>query len=231
MASPSSPASAPGAFNASDTPEAPAQTYHHGNLRQALLAACLVALDAPDASLGTISLRELARRVGVSANAAYRHFASKEDLLQAAAAEGFRRLATASAQALMAQTDGLMGFRATGLAYVHFARQHPLLFRLMFACPPDQAQNPDLSTAATLTFEAMKASAAQVAGLRPDDPAALLAALRAWTIAHGLAHLSLDRQLDRLTPNVDALVEAVLDQFELATTPTLPPGGLQLKAL
>lgn len=204
-------------------------TYHHGNLREALLQACLTALDAPEATLSTISLRDMARQVGVSANAAYRHFASKEDVLQAAAAEGFRRLALSSAQALSSEADPVMGFRATGLAYVRFARQHPLLFRLMFACPPQQAQNADLSAAGTLAFEAMKASAAQVAGLTPDHPAALLAALRAWTIAHGLAHLSLDRQLDRLTTNVDALVEAVLDQFELAATPSTPPEGLLVK--
>jgi AcrR family transcriptional regulator len=203
--------------------------YHHGNLREALLQACLSALDVPDATLSSISMRDMARQVGVSANAAYRHFAGKEDLLQAAAAEGFRRLAKSSALALSSQSDAFMGFRATGLAYVRFARQHPLLFRLMFACPPEQAQNPDLSTAATLAFEAMKASAAQVAGLQPDHPAAMLAALRAWTVAHGLAHLSLDRQLDRLTSDVEALVAAVLDQFELAATPTTPPEGLLIK--
>ncbi len=201
-------------------------TYHHGHLREALLDACLQALDVPAATLTHISLREMARQVGVSPNAAYRHFANKDDLLQAAAAEGFKRLATASAQAMMSHADALQGFRATGLAYVRFARQHPVLFRLMFACPHEQTQNADLSSAALMAFEAMKASAAHVAGLAPEDPAALLVALRAWTIAHGLAHLSLDRQLDQLTTDVDALVEAVLDQFDLALAPQVPPAGL-----
>ncbi|HLU92147.1 MAG TPA: helix-turn-helix domain-containing protein, partial [Pedomonas sp.] len=65
--------------------------YHHGNLQEELIATALEMLEAQ--AEGNISLRELARRVGVSPNAAYRHFPDKEALLAALAAEGFQRLA------------------------------------------------------------------------------------------------------------------------------------------
>src|SRR3989344_594769 len=69
----------------------PDRAYHHGDLRNALIDAGLTALEAQDAS--ELSLRALARELGVSANAVYRHFADKEALLSALAAEGFRRFA------------------------------------------------------------------------------------------------------------------------------------------
>lgn len=102
-------------------------TYHHGDLRPALLAAAAQALekDGPDG----ISLRELARRAGVSHTAPYRHFADRQALLAALAEEGFATLA--------AELDG-KPWRDQAVAYVRFALAHPARFRLMFARPmPD----------------------------------------------------------------------------------------------
>lgn len=107
--------------------EAPAsRPYRHGNLPNALRAAARAILDELGPEI--VGLRETARRVGVSATAAYRHFSSKEDLLASVAAEGFREL-TAEMEAAAEGPDPLIGL---GLAYVEFALQKRGLFRLMF---------------------------------------------------------------------------------------------------
>ncbi len=83
--------------------ETPTERYHHGDLRRALVEEALLLL--AESGDGGFSLRELARRVGVTANASYRHFANKDALLQALASEGFRRLRAAQREA-EAQVDG-----------------------------------------------------------------------------------------------------------------------------
>lgn len=102
-------------------------TYHHGELRPALLraAAKILEKDGPEA----ISLRDLARRAGVSHNAPYRHFADRQALLDALAAEGFALLA--------AELQG-KSWREQAVGYVRFALANPERFRLMFTRPvPD----------------------------------------------------------------------------------------------
>src|SRR2546423_10801996 len=96
-------------------------TYHHGDLPAALLRAAGRVLEQK--GIGALSLRDAARRAGVSHNAPYRHFADREALLGALAAEGFALLA-----------KRLRGQRGPelGMAYVRFALEHPQRFRLMF---------------------------------------------------------------------------------------------------
>src|SRR5271170_4835975 len=96
--------------------------YRHGNLPAALVAAARQILD--ESGMQAVGLRETARRVGVSATAAYRHFASKEDLLASVAAEGFRELAVAI-DAARKGPDSLIG---PSLAYVEFALRKRGLF-------------------------------------------------------------------------------------------------------
>jgi AcrR family transcriptional regulator len=108
-----------------------AKGYHHGDLRVALLASAAELLDegGPEA----VSLRECARRAGVSHAAPYRHFATKEALLLALAEEGFDGLAAAGDEAMRRVRDPRERLDAYGVAYVHFALEHPARFRLMFA--------------------------------------------------------------------------------------------------
>jgi AcrR family transcriptional regulator len=123
--------------------------YHHGNLRAALLDAAEQTLNEG----GELSLRELAREVGVSHAAPRRHFAGKQALLDALAEDGFERLGTELRTAL----DGAEGFeprlRAFAHAYVRFATEHAALLELMFAGKhrPDAAQS--LREAADRAFE------------------------------------------------------------------------------
>ena len=104
----------------------PRRSYRHNNLPNALRAAARAILDEDSPDM--VGLRETARRVGVSATAAYRHFNNKEDLLASVAAEGFGEL-FAAMETGATDSDPLRG---VGLAYVDFALQKRGLFRLMF---------------------------------------------------------------------------------------------------
>ena len=137
-------------------------------------------------------MREVARSVGVSANAVYGHFPDKAALLRALAAEGLRQLAGAQRIASEEAGGGAVGFEATGGAYVRFAVANPALFRLIFSNPAhlDLLSEPDADVPDAMAF--LRANAAAVAG--PDGNASLVA-LRAWSLAHGLAMLILDNQV------------------------------------
>ena len=105
--------------------------YHHGNLRPALIKAALVEIAAEGPE--QFSLRGVARRAGVSAPAVYRHFASKDDLLAAVAAECSEQIGAAIMKAIETAPpdDPLEQFRATGIAIVQFAVANPAHFRAM----------------------------------------------------------------------------------------------------
>ena len=104
--------------------------YHHGHLRQTLIAAALAAIEHDGAE--ALSLRELAESAGVSRAAPYRHFADRDDLLAAVAARGFEDLNVGYEAALAAPGDGASRLRAASHVYMDFAERRPGLFRLMF---------------------------------------------------------------------------------------------------
>ncbi len=147
------------------------EPYHHGDLRPALLAAAEALLVAGGPA--GLSLRAVARAAGVSHNAPYRHFASREALLAALAAEGFGRLGAA-----LRQAGGLAG---QGRAYLAFAAEHPALYRLMFGAELQGTSHPALREAAAGAFAAL-------AGVAADRSTALAA----WALVHGLAGLRAD---------------------------------------
>lgn len=195
-------------------------TYHHGNLRQALLEEGLILLAEHG---GEFSLRELARRVEVTANACYRHFANKDALLMALAAEGFRRLRAnqAKAEEKAAKDSRLL---AGGYSYLHFAHDNPALFRLMFGGIQSRGRSEELEEASRASFDTLKMAVAHVQGKQVDDSSVSRAALRAWGLVHGLSHLLLDGLLegqgeDPLILAESALQEAV-DQVGLYNYPS-----------
>lgn len=155
--------------------------YHHGDLRAALLDAADALLD--QGGDGAVSLREAARMAGVSATAAYRHFADKEALLAALALRGFEAFGAAM-QAAVAAGD-VPPHVARGRAYLRFALARPGRFRLMFGPLLARAgEHPALLAASQAAFGALQANA----GDRD-------AAIRSWGMVHGLAHLMLDRAI------------------------------------
>lgn len=200
-------------------PSTPSTPYHHGNLRAALIEAGLQALRGKPAH--ELSLRDLARQVGVSANAAYRHFADKEALLMALAAEGFNRFSLAQAQAVSKGHTPDTMFRAAGQAYVRFAREHAPLFQLMFGRFPAHGRSTELSEASDASFSGLLGLAALHAGLAADHPAVKTRALVAWSFVHGLSHLVLDGQLDKFGDDIDTLVDTLIDQLGAAALPAL----------
>lgn len=162
----------------------PADRYHHGDLRAALLreAGRVLASAGPEA----LSLRELARALGVSHNAPYKHFATREALLAAVAAAGFRELAARTAEG--ARRQGLHG---AGLAYVGFALHDPPVFRLMFSGDIDKTTSPELHEAASASFTVLRTHVAAIHG----EDAADIVAVSAWSFVHGLANLLIAGQL------------------------------------
>lgn len=194
--------------------------FHHGNLRQALIDGALQILSKEGQN--AITLREVARRAGVTHAAPYRHFASKEALLAAVAEEGFHLLRKEVETAMQAVTgDELDRLQEFGAAYLRFALRSPAHYRLMygpeFATRADHPELQEASRAAfTLLLDSVRAS--QEAKLVRDGDAVQLG-LAAWSMAHGLSLLLMDRQLE------DAGVgRAQADQMARMATQTLRDG-------
>ena len=183
------------------TSKAESRGYHHGDLRTALIEAGLAALAGSDAE--SISLRELARTVGVSPTAVYRHFPDKKALLAALADAGVARLGNAQRIASEQAGGGAAGFAATGRAYVRFALAHPSLFRLTFTHGGYSAAPTESSDTAS---QMLRGYAEQFGGVDAER-----LTLQAWAVAHGLAMLMLDGRL----PPDDALIDRVLDNKTL----------------
>ena len=188
----------------------PRQGYHHGDLRAALLDAGLRLLR--ERSVDDLSLRELAREVGVSAAAIYRHFPEKSALMAALAVEGLERLGKAQRMATRSAGGGKAGFLASGLAYVRFAVDNPALFRLVFSVAQ---QDDPLEARLDGVSAALRGLRQDVEALMPAGvPAAerKAAALHAWALVHGLAQLVLDRQI----PVDWRLIEQVLSRVTMS---------------
>lgn len=199
----------------------PVDAYHHGDLRAALVRAGaeLVARRGEAA----LSLRAVARKVGVSHAAPYHHFADKDRLLDAIAASGFEKLDAALAGALrpLEGRPPLERFHALGPAYVRFAVAEPHLFRLMFQARAGRAGfGPELGEVARRPFARVRAEAEACLATweaRPVPGAAQVTML-AWASMHGLATLWTQGALgagargpERLASELAALVTRLVE--------------------
>lgn len=177
------------------------RTYHHGNLREALVDAALDLLEQE----GDVSLRAAARRAGVSAMAPYRHFTDKTELLAAVAERGFRAFTLALDTADVAP-DGWSALVEQGVAYVRFAVEHPALFKLMYVAGPVM----DDPACADAALSSQSILSRRIAGLLPEAerPAATVAC---WSLVHGFALLALEGRLGSVPLATEALArEAAL---------------------
>jgi AcrR family transcriptional regulator len=163
--------------------------YHHGNLREVLLHAAIQFI--AEVGPGGFTLREVARRAGVSHNAPYRHFQDKEALLAAVATEGFCELTQAMLNSVKTKTNTRERLKSAGLAYVEFALRRPEHFTVMFEAPVSRDKHSTLSEAGEQAFGTLvnfvKACQAD-AQLPSGDP--LPFALLAWSMVHGIAKLA-----------------------------------------
>ncbi|MFD8620828.1 MULTISPECIES: TetR/AcrR family transcriptional regulator [unclassified Streptomyces] len=168
----------------SDSSSEPERTYHHGDLRRAILTAALdvIAANGPAA----LSLRDLARRAGVSHAAPAHHFKDRTGLLTAVAAEGYALFADALA--------GAPDLRERGVAYVRFAATHPAHFQVMFRPDLYRTDDPGLLAAKCRATEALRAGVADLPpGTRGENDR--LVGTAAWSLAHGFATLLLSGNL------------------------------------
>ena len=199
------------------------RTYHHGDLANALTAAAtqLAREGGPEA----VVLREAARKVGVSATAAYRHFAGHGELIHAVKDHAGEQLAK-SMRAELARTEpctdaadeGLRRLRALGVGYLHFALAEPGLFRTAF-CRSDKPSlgdltgSPGANMSGSPAFQMLSETidALVSAGLTPAERRGY-AEIFAWSTVHGLAMLLLDGPLSHLPdPDKELAIDRALD--------------------
>ncbi|WP_330183535.1 TetR/AcrR family transcriptional regulator [Nocardia sp. NBC_01503] len=170
--------------------------YHHGDLREELLRASVRLIETE--GLTAVSLRRVAREAGVSPGAPYHHFTDRAALLAAISARGFEQLGAR----MISVREGASGPRealiAMTVAYVEFARDSPAYFRLMFRpelYEPDK--HPATATAGDAAYAVLEQAVADATGSGglPSEEADTLA-LALWSLAHGLASLTLDGKLE-----------------------------------
>ena len=195
--------------------------YHHGDLRRALLDAALGMLAREGGA--ALTLREVARRAGVTHAAPYRHFTDKQALLAAVAEEGFRMLSSEMASSAREQVgDPRRALEAIGTAYVRFATSQRAHFQVMFGKDIDWSRDHGgLEETADDCFGVLISAvqACQTVGaVRPGDP--LIPALCAWSMVHGLSELIANGQFSAMelsVPPVEQLV-AIFDSILIEGT-------------
>jgi AcrR family transcriptional regulator len=216
-------------------PNAPAEErpYHHGDLQRAIVSAALEVLSETQST--EFSLRELARRAGVSHNAPYKHFADKRELLAAVSAAGFERLAKRMSDATARHSNPRARLSAMARDYVRHGVDNPALYRLMFGgylTGPDDGR-PAIEIAAAEKTKGLLADAIIKGGLgsaianTPRNERKIAGALLIyWSLLHGLTLLLVDRLVgpkgksDELSESV---WQGMLDGLA-ARIPALPPG-------
>ena len=205
------------------------KSYHHGDLRQALIEAGLTVVEKKGVT--GLSLRAVARRAAVSHSAPYHHFETKAELLAAVAAAGFDRMVTAIGQVAgeLKMRSALDGLRAVGTGYLRFALANPAVFGLMFRPELTRpADHPDLLEAEARAFGTLLSTivTCQKAGeLPPTDPRLMAAAC--WSTVHGLAVLHVEQVLPE-TPlgqmPIEELARYVVEAATVGVIHTSPEG-------
>lgn len=164
--------------------------YHHGNLKEALVAAALELIAEKGPSGFTFA--EAARTAGVSAAAPYRHFRDRDDLLVDVARRGFERFEAALRAAWdEGRPTARAGLDRLGKAYLHFARTEPAYYAAMFEASIPHGADPELSQAGERAFAVIREAAERLVADLPAKgrPPALMVALHVWSLAHGIASL------------------------------------------
>ncbi len=184
--------------------------YHHGNLKAVLGRAALKLVG--ETGLGAFTLREVARRAGVSHNAPYRHFKKKEDVFAALATEGFHQLNERVKEALAEGPDPATRLKLAARMYLHFAFENPARFAVMFHASFDRRAYEDYVAAYTeaLMVLTQLIEACGALGAESADTAGEIL----WASVHGIAELGLAQRLSRTTgPELQPLVDSAIDSL------------------
>lgn len=164
--------------------------YHHGNLREALVAAALELISSKGPAGFTFA--DAARHAGVSPAAPYRHFRDRDDLVADVARRGFERFRDALAKAWdNGSPDPRTAFERLGRAYLAFARAEPAYFSAMFESGLSAAGRADLAQAGDGAFLVLREACECLIDSipAPTRPPALMVALHVWSMSHGIASL------------------------------------------
>ena len=207
--------------------------YHHGDLRRVIVRAALEILS--ETQNVEFSLRELARRAGVSHNAPYKHFAEKRELLAAVSTAGFERLSQRMSNTMTGHGNARAQLFAMLRAYIQHGVENPALYRLMFGgylSTPDDGR-PAIERAAAertkalLTGVIVEGALGRAIPNTPRNERKIAGAILAcWSLMHGLTMLLADglvgprKQSDALG---DSVVQGMLDGLA-SKLPALPPG-------
>lgn len=175
-------------------------TYHHGNLREALLGAARTILQ--ESGVESLTLREVARRAGVSTAAPYYHFADKAALVSALVQQDLDALERASRDAMEGIADPQAKLEAIGVAYVLYAVDHPAEFRLMFR--PELGSLLEVGDAADAPlFCVLLEVIDDLRAARRSTGDRMTAVITAWSLVHGLAALLVDGPLTFMSKDRD----------------------------
>ncbi|WP_322865814.1 TetR/AcrR family transcriptional regulator [Aquicoccus sp. G2-2] len=164
--------------------------YHHGNLKQALVEAALILIEAKGPTGFTLS--EAAKHAGVTPAAVYRHFEGREDLIAEAARQGYEVFADVMQFAYdKGQPSAMAAFEATGRAYLAFARKYPGHYIAMFESGISVNRTPELAAVSARARNVLERAAAELSQHIPEDkrpPAAMFSA-HIWALSHGVVEL------------------------------------------
>lgn len=177
--------------------------YHHGDLRHALLESALAIVS--EEGVRDVSLREVARRAGVTYAAPYHHFADKSALLAAVGAQGFEVLIEELERACARRTELEPQLLAMTEAYLTFAVSHPSHYRVMFLPELKAASDEAFHLAANRAFD-MLHSKVKLARPRESELAQRTLAGAMWAAMHGLSLLAIDGTLEKLFPKTDKML-------------------------
>jgi AcrR family transcriptional regulator len=192
-------------------PAEPPRPYHHGDLRPALLRAAVEVIG--QSGPAAMSLREVARRAGVSHAAAAYHFGDKAGLLTAVAAQGYRMLT----EELRGAREARSSFLEVGVAYVRFAVRQRAYFEVMYR--PELYRRDDAEVR-----EARAAAAVLLYGTESPDAGQLAAGAAAWSLVHGLATLWLNGNLPpQLGNDPEEITRQVARYLSIPASPGTPP--------
>lgn len=182
---------------------APKAAYHHGDLRRALLDAALALV--AERRVAELSLREVARRAGVTYAAPYHHFADKSALLAAVACQGFEVLVSELERVAARRTSLESELLGMAEAYVAFATAHPSHYRVMFL--PDVKASPDAQALHAAADRAFGMLLERVARARTGEPERThrILATTVWAALHGLSLLAIDGMLQNKFPKPETM--------------------------
>lgn len=175
------------------TADGQARSYHHGDLRKALLAAGEAEL--AEKGVEGFTLRGCAKRAGVSHAAPAHHFKDANALLTALATEGFQRFIAAMRKRQESAATPQERLTAAGLGYVDFARANPALFRLMFSSSRPDCTDAVFERTSRESFDILLESVSAVRSVDPmADRDAMIDVAAAWAMVHGIAELLLSER-------------------------------------